>query len=133
MTTEIDDAIEALHKERHARAAGRKARDERERSQKAPTSLFGAGRAESQAKRFQWGAESAGDILALIECVTERGGAIRFGYSRDGHAGSIGIYYGDSRDTLWVNPEEGSAIIFEKIHRVMGQFDECDGKAPAST
>lgn len=43
-----------------------------------------------------WGSADSGLLRAVIAAVTLRGGAIRFGYSRDGGAYSIGIY-GDGK------------------------------------
>lgn len=43
-----------------------------------------------------WGGAEHALIVKLIEAVTQDNGAIRFGYSRDGGAYSLGIY-GDGK------------------------------------
>lgn len=128
----IDDVMEAGHVERRGKAAARAARDEREKQQRAAKSLFGTGKDARSGKRFDWASESAESILALIDLVTSRGGAIRFGYSRDGYAGSIGVYLGDSRDTLWINPDEGSDLVIEKISRLFAEMADRQGVSPQS-
>lgn len=45
-------------------------------------------------------------LQALIAAVTEQGGAVRFGYSRDGGAYSIGILGDGDPYTEWVRPNE---------------------------
>lgn len=39
-----------------------------------------------------WAAARPGLLASVVETITADGGAIRFGYSRDGGAYSIGIY-----------------------------------------
>lgn len=43
-----------------------------------------------------WGGASAELIRRAIETITSDGGAVRFGYSRDGGAYSLGVY-GDGK------------------------------------
>lgn len=43
-----------------------------------------------------WGGVDSGLIRQVIEQITKRGGAVRFGYTRDGGAYSLGIY-GDGK------------------------------------
>lgn len=85
---------------------------------------------ESNGSSFDWGSCDSGRLLGLIEFVTGRGGAIRFGYSRDGKAGSLGIYFGDSRDTLWLRPSEDPEVTFRRIEEVLGEYKNTGGKAP---
>jgi hypothetical protein len=79
---------------------------------------------------YDWGSEDPGRLLRLIEMVTGRGGAIRFGYSRDGHAGSIGIYYGEARDTLWIRPSGNSEDTFARIEEKFAALPNTHGVSP---
>lgn len=79
---------------------------------------------------FDWGSVDGDRLRKLIGLVAGRGGAIRFGYSRDGQAGSIGIYYGDSRDTLWIRPNEDIDATFERIEATFESFPYTGGKSP---
>lgn len=79
---------------------------------------------------FDWGSVDAGLLAELVELVTGRGGAIRFGYSRDGQAGSIGLYYGDQRDTLYLRPSEDFSDATGIIVRTFENFPYSNGKSP---
>jgi hypothetical protein len=46
-------------------------------------------------------------ILAAIVAVARAGGALRFGYTRDGGAYAIGVYGDDSPYTDYIKPNEG--------------------------
>lgn len=48
-----------------------------------------------------WGAVSAELIGKLVDTVSSRGGAVRFGYTRDGGAYSLGLYYGSGHKTFY--------------------------------
>lgn len=80
-------------------------------------SLFGGhdGRAENIG--FDWATIDSARIAELVCIVTGRGGAIRFGYTRDGGAGSIGLYYGDQRDTLYIRPSQDAEEVMGLIER----------------
>lgn len=53
-----------------------------------------------------WGSVDPSTILELIGKVTSRGGAIRFGYTRDGGAYALGLYYGAESKTVYCRPGE---------------------------
>lgn len=53
-----------------------------------------------------WGSVSAERIVYAIAVVAARGGALRFGYTRDGGAYAIGIYLGNDHYTEYVRPSE---------------------------
>lgn len=53
-----------------------------------------------------WGSADAGLLHAVIAAITARGGAVRFGYSRDGAAYSVGVYLGAERFTEYIRPQE---------------------------
>lgn len=50
-----------------------------------------------------------------VGAVTTAGGAIRFGYTRDGSAYSIGIYLGDDRETVYARPYDDIDSILRQI------------------
>lgn len=53
-----------------------------------------------------WASCDAPLLLEAIAAVAYRGGALRFGYSRDGGAYAIGVYLSDDRFTVYVRPSE---------------------------
>lgn len=53
-----------------------------------------------------WATCDAPLLLEAIAAVAYRGGALRFGYSRDGGAYAIGVYLSDDRFTVYVRPSE---------------------------
>lgn len=53
-----------------------------------------------------WQQANAELVLRAIAVVGYRGGAIRFGYTRDGGAYAIGIYLGGDHFTEYVRPSE---------------------------
>lgn len=79
---------------------------------------------------FDWGAVDPARLSELIRLITGRGGAVRFGYSRDGNAGSIGIYYGDERNTLYIRPNEDYENCFRAIEQIYEQLPFSGGKSP---
>lgn len=81
---------------------------------------------------FDWSHVPPSEIAELIGLVTSRGGAIRFGYSRDGQAGSVGIYYGNDRDTVYLRPNEDFSEGTGVITRAFESFPNTGGKAPSS-
>ena len=53
-----------------------------------------------------WQGVNADVLLHAIAIVAYRGGALRFGYTRDGGAYAIGIYLGGDHFTEYVRPSE---------------------------
>jgi hypothetical protein len=54
-----------------------------------------------------WNNADPGMVLGLVCVVGKQGGAVRFGYTRDGGAYSIGIYLGENSKTYYCNEAEG--------------------------
>lgn len=49
-----------------------------------------------------------GDLMhELVNLIAATGGAVRFGYTRDGGAYSIGLYLGDDSKTYYCNEKDG--------------------------
>jgi hypothetical protein len=53
-----------------------------------------------------WAAAPVELLSKLICTVTSRGGAVRFGYTRDGGAYALGLYYGAESNTQYCRPNE---------------------------
>jgi len=54
-----------------------------------------------------WANASTTLVHALVCVVGVAGGAVRFGYTRDGGAYSIGLYLGDDSKTYYCNEADG--------------------------
>jgi hypothetical protein len=81
---------------------------------------------------FDWQTVDCRRLSDLIGLITGRGGAVRFGYSRDGFAGSIGVYYGDDRDTVYIRPNQDPEEVFGLIERTFENLPMTSGRAPAN-
>jgi len=66
-----------------------------------------------------WANANAEDVLRLVCAVGMEGGAVRFGYTRDGGAYSIGLYLGDDSKTYYCNDAEG---INEQLKELIEHF-----------
>lgn len=62
--------------------------------------------ARGQGEIADWATADPALLLGAIATLANRGGAIRFGYSRDGGAYSIGIYLANDKFTEYVRPSE---------------------------
>lgn len=54
-----------------------------------------------------WHNANAALVLQLVCDVAMEGGAVRYGYTREGGAYSIGLYLGDDSKTYYCNDAEG--------------------------
>ena len=63
-------------------------------------------------------------LVTAIAAVTLGGGAIRFGYTRDGGAFAIGIYDGDDKYTLFAKPEPSGELDITLQDIINGFSDE---------
>jgi len=68
-----------------------------------------------------WQNASPERLHRLVCLVGTEGGAVRFGYTRDGGAYSIGIYLGSDSKTYYCNDKEG---IDEKLRELTDYFEE---------
>lgn len=64
-----------------------------------------------------WGTANPLTLQALIANVTAQGGAVRFGYSRDGGAYSLGILGDGEPYTEWIRPSEDLNGVLDEIAR----------------
>lgn len=62
-----------------------------------------------------WESANAGLVHRLVCSVAADGGAVRFGYTRDGGAYSIGIYLGGDSKTYYCNEKEGIDVQLEDL------------------
>jgi len=62
-----------------------------------------------------WGNASAELVVRAIERASFTGGALRFGYSRDGGAYSIGIYGDGDPYTTYLKPNEDMDVWLQDI------------------
>ena len=66
-----------------------------------------------------WHNADAALVLQLVCVVAVEGGAVRFGYTRDGGAYSIGLYLGTDSKTYYCNDAEG---INEQLKELIEYF-----------
>lgn len=79
-------------------------------------SVFGNARRGSDSVKgvADWSSADSKTLLDLIAAVTGRGGAVRFGYTRDGGAYSLGLYYGTESTTEYCRPGEDLGAFLSK-------------------
>lgn len=68
-----------------------------------------------------WAGASPDAIFRLVCNVAAVGGAVRFGYTRDGGAYSVGIYDGDDSKTYYCNEKDG---INEQLAELAEHFEK---------
>lgn len=78
----------------------------------------GAGGADAE-----WAACDCRKIQAVIDSITQLGGAITFGLSRDKGAHSLTLLLDSERETLWFN---GGADLDQELENVMGMLAALD-------
>lgn len=66
--------------------------------------------------RADYATATPGWLQATIVAVTAAGGAIRFGYSRDGGVYAIGIYLGGEQEKYYIKQSEGLDVFLEEIY-----------------
>jgi hypothetical protein len=63
-------------------------------------------RADGGSSPADWMSADPELLQRVVAKITVLGGAIRFGYTRDGGAYAVGIYIGEKYDTEYVRPQE---------------------------
>lgn len=96
-------------------------------------SVFGNAKraAEDKSGNADWSNAAPGLLVKLIDTVTSRGGAVRFGYTRDGGAYAIGLYYGGESTSEYCRPSESLDDFLEKWIEFYLALPMSGGKAPA--
>lgn len=82
-------------------------------------------------KRVEWTSVPADDIQSLIGAVTSRGGAVRFGYTRDGQALALGLYYGTESVTKYCRPTEDLSLFLQVWTEFYLRLPDVEGVSPA--
>lgn len=77
-----------------------------------------------------WGSQPADTLLKLITTVTSRGGAVRFGYTRDGGAYSLGVYYGTGHRTFYCRAGEDVSAFLQQWIDFYQALPYTGGKSP---
>lgn len=75
-----------------------------------------------------WSTVALPNLRECIAVVASRGGALRFGYTRDGGAYAIGIYGDGDPYTVYVRPSEDMAAVLACIAE--GFMDPDQPKTP---
>lgn len=97
-----------------------------EKSGKKRGSVRNAGRLEAFAREAAtgsagWGEIDPGLIQAVVVGITELGGAVTFGLSRDHGAHSLTLLLDDNRKTMWYN---GDADLAAELQGVIGTLEQ---------
>lgn len=71
------------------------------------------------ARKADWSACDPRWLQAVVGIVTGLGGAVSFGYSRDGGAYSIAIFLDGDRETLWLN---GGCDLDHELEQIWAMF-----------
>lgn len=77
-----------------------------------------------------WGTADPGTISRLISVVTSRGGALRFGYTRDGGAYALGLYYGSESQTEYCRPADDLTQFLEDWIEFYENLPMTNGRSP---
>lgn len=73
-----------------------------------------------QSGKADWSSADPRWIAGVVHAITRVGGAVSFGYSRDGGAYSLSIMLDGDRETLWFN---GGCDIDDELEGVYATFD----------
>jgi len=97
-------------------------------------SVFGNARksSESTGQIADWASAAPAKLLDLISTVTSRGGAVRIGYTRDGGAYALGLYYGGEATTEYCRPSESLDEFLDRWIEVYKELPNSAGKAPTN-
>ena len=69
-----------------------------------------------------WATATATTVIRAITTAANTGGAVRFGYSRDGGAYAVGIYGDGEPYTEFVKPSEDIDDFLEKVIRLFSDI-----------
>lgn len=96
-------------------------------------SVFGNARRTSEGgtSSADWAIASPGLLVKLIDTVTSRGGAVRFGYTRDGGAYALGLYYGGESTSEYCRPSESLDGFLQKWIDFYSELPMTGGKSPS--
>jgi len=70
---------------------------------------------------ISWALYNPDKIVGLISVVVKRGGAVRYGTTRDGDGYSIGVYLGENSKTYYANSSEELDDLMEYLHAYLSE------------
>lgn len=70
-----------------------------------------------------WATASPSSLLNLILAASNQGGAIRFGYTRDGGAYALGVYIDGEMTTLYLPPDGDVSTWLEGVRQTYEDID----------
>lgn len=76
------------------------------KSSKSRLSMIRNVKGEDSSNVADWGTITPKILVDLVQVVAAAGGAVRFGYTRDGGAYSVGVYLDDDRETFYFKPAD---------------------------
>lgn len=77
-----------------------------------------------------WESCDAKVIIKVIALAARKGGALRFGYTRDGGAYALGIYAGSNYFTDYIRPGEDIDGYLADLLSSFEDYEQSDGEAP---
>lgn len=77
-----------------------------------------------------WERADAEKIKRVVTAISARNGAVRFGYTRDGGAYSLGLYLGDDRETYYCRPYESIDGLLDQIGDGLDELPKTPTGAP---
>jgi hypothetical protein len=80
-----------------------------------------------------WGSVNAEKLVKLIETASKKGGAIRFGYTRDGGAYALGVYAGTNYFTDFIRPTEDLDQYLTELTESFNDYDGSTESQPSSS
>ena len=81
--------------------------------------------------RADWSTANPMVVSGLITAVASRGGAVRFGYTRDGGAYAVGFYYGTENVTKYCRPNEDLTAFLNDWADFYLELPDSNGVSPA--
>ena len=77
-----------------------------------------------------WGSVNEKILVRLVGVASKKGGAVRFGYTRDGGAYAIGVYAGPNYFTDFVRPSEDVDLYLTELTASFEEYDGTNETAP---
>lgn len=94
------------------------------RSKNGRLSVFRSIAADGDSTDADWSAVKPSCIARLVIASTKLGGAIRFGYTRDGGAYSLGVYLDDDSETFYFSPSQDIEAMLDQMSERLEAISE---------
>ena len=62
-----------------------------------------------------YGSVDSKNLQRCIAAIAKVGGALRFGYTRDGGAYAVGVYYSGETETVYIKPSEDFDAVLSTV------------------